>query len=53
VEGIAARGGFWHVVENIIKRPTVNPNTLKSKFIQTIITITTKRPAMTLKVASN
>jgi hypothetical protein len=28
----AGPGGFWHVVENILKRPTVNPSTFKSKF---------------------
>jgi ankyrin repeat protein len=29
---IAGPGGFWHVVENIMKRPTVNPSSFKSKF---------------------
>ena len=28
----AGPGGFWHVVENILKRPTVNPSSFKSKF---------------------
>ncbi len=29
---IAGPGGFWHVLENVMKRPTVNPSSFKSKF---------------------
>ena len=29
---IAGPGGFWHVVEKVLKRPTVNPTSFKMKF---------------------
>ena len=29
---IAGPGGFWHIVEKVLKRPTVNPNSFKMKF---------------------
>ncbi len=29
---IAGQGGFWHVTEHIMKRPTVNPASFKNKF---------------------
>jgi hypothetical protein len=29
---IAGPGGFWHVSEHVMKRPTVNPKSFKSKF---------------------
>lgn len=29
---IAGRGGFWHVAEQVMKRPTVNPSSFKQKF---------------------
>ena len=29
---IAGPGGFWHVTEHVMKRPTVNPKSFKSKF---------------------
>ena len=29
---IAGPGGFWHVTERVMKRPTVNPKSFKSKF---------------------
>ena len=29
---IAGHGGFWYVVETVMKRPTVNPNSFKLKF---------------------
>ena len=29
---IAGQGGFWHVTEHIMKRPTVNPTSFKNKF---------------------
>ena len=32
VARIGGQGGFWHVVENVMKRPTVNPTTFKKKF---------------------
>ena len=28
----AGQGGFWHVVENVLRRPTVNPQSFKKKF---------------------
>ena len=28
----AGPGGFWHVVEHVLKRPTVNPKSFKHKF---------------------
>lgn len=28
----AGQGGFWHVAEKVMKRPTVNPNSFKYKF---------------------
>lgn len=32
VARLAGQGGFWHVVEHVMKRPTINPNSFKSKF---------------------
>lgn len=32
VARIAGQGGFWHVVESVMKRPTVNPTSFKMKF---------------------
>jgi hypothetical protein len=32
VARIAGQGGFWHVVERVMKRPTVNPASFKMKF---------------------
>lgn len=29
---IAGPGGFWHVTEHVLKRPTINPKSFKSKF---------------------
>lgn len=29
---IAGHGGFWHVTERVLKRPTVNPASFKKKF---------------------
>jgi len=29
---IAGHGGFWHVTERVMKRPTVNPASFKNKF---------------------
>ena len=29
---IASQGGFWHMVENVMKRPTVNPTSFNMKF---------------------
>ena len=28
----AGQGGFWHVVEKVLRRPTVNPQSFKKKF---------------------
>ena len=28
----AGQGGFWHVVEHVLKRPTVNPQSFRKKF---------------------
>ena len=44
---IAGHGGFWHVVETVMKRPTVNPNLFKLKLKITTI-ITTKRHCLTM-----
>jgi hypothetical protein len=29
---IAGHGGFWHVTEHVMKRPTINPTSFKMKF---------------------
>ena len=53
VARIAGQGGFWHVIENIIKRPNVNPNTFKSKFKDNSYNNNeAKRPYMIMKMAS-
>lgn len=29
---VAGHGGFWHVTERVLKRPTINPSSFKKKF---------------------
>ena len=47
----AGQGGFWHVVENVLRRPTVNPQSFKKKFKDNNYSITiTKKHLRTMKM---